>query len=48
LNSRRLGFYLSVVEEGEVGAGDAIRPIGAAAGGPTLARFIEERYFRAK
>ena len=47
LNSRRLGFYLSVVEEGEVGAGDAIRSI-AAAGGPTLARFIEERYFRAK
>jgi MOSC domain-containing protein YiiM len=48
LNSRRLGFYLSVVEEGEVGAGDAIRRIGADAGGPTLARFIEERYFRAK
>jgi MOSC domain-containing protein YiiM len=48
LNSRRLGFYLSVVEEGEVGAGDAIQPIGADAGGPTLARFIEERYLRAK
>lgn len=48
LNSRRLGFYLSVVEEGEVGAGDAIRRIGAEAEGPTLARLIEERYFRAK
>ena len=48
LDSRRLGFYLSVVEEGEVGAGDAIRRIGADAGGPTLARLIEERYFRAK
>jgi MOSC domain-containing protein YiiM len=48
LNSRRLGFYLSVVEEGEVGAGDEIRRIGAEAGQPTLARLIEERYFRAK
>jgi MOSC domain-containing protein YiiM len=48
LNSRRLGFYLSVVEEGEVGAGDAIRRIGGAAEGPTLARLIEERYFREK
>jgi MOSC domain-containing protein YiiM len=48
LNSRRLGFYLSVVEEGEVGAGDEIRRIGAEAKGPTLARFVEERYFRAK
>jgi MOSC domain-containing protein YiiM len=48
LNSRRLGFYLSVVEEGEVGAGDAIRRIGGDAEGPTLARLIEERYFRAR
>ena len=47
LNSRRLGFYLSVVEEGEFGAGDAIRRIGGVAGAPTLARLIEERYFRA-
>jgi MOSC domain-containing protein YiiM len=47
LNSRRLGFYLSVVEEGEVGAGDSIRRIGAEAEGPTLARLIEDRYFRA-
>ena len=47
-NSRRLGYYLSVVEEGEVGAGDAIRRIGGATEGPTLARLIEERYFREK
>lgn len=46
LKSRRLGFYLSVVEEGEVGAGDPIRVIASAAGGPTLADLIEERYFR--
>ncbi len=48
LNSRRLGFYLSVVEEGEVGAGDTIRRIGTEAGAPTLARLIEQRYFRAR
>jgi MOSC domain-containing protein YiiM len=48
LNSRRLGFYLSVVEEGEVGAGDEIQRIGADARSPTLARLVEERYFRAK
>jgi MOSC domain-containing protein YiiM len=45
LNSRRLGFYLSVVEEGEVGAGDPIRVIGTAGGSPTLARLIEKRFF---
>jgi MOSC domain-containing protein YiiM len=48
LNSRRLGFYLSVIEEGEVGAGDPIEMIAPAAGGPTLARWIEERYFSAR
>jgi MOSC domain-containing protein YiiM len=45
LNSRRLGFYLSVVEEGEVGAGDPIRVIASDAGGPTLAGLIEKHYF---
>lgn len=45
LRSRRLGFYLSVVEEGEVGAGDAIRRIAVDDGRPTIARLIEERYF---
>lgn len=44
LNSRRLGFYLAVVEEGEVGAGDEIRRIGEAKG-PTLARLIGKRFF---
>jgi MOSC domain-containing protein YiiM len=45
LRSRRLGFYLSVVEEGEVGAGDPIRWVAADAERPTVARVIEERYF---
>lgn len=48
LNSRRLGFYLSVVEEGEVGAGDAMEVLASAAGGPTLAQWIERRYFAAR
>jgi MOSC domain-containing protein YiiM len=48
LNSRRLGFYLSIVEEGDVGAGDPIEVIASAAGGPTLARWIEQRYFSAR
>jgi MOSC domain-containing protein YiiM len=45
LRSRRLGFYLSVVKEGEVGAGDAIQRVSGDAGNPTIARVIEERYF---
>ena len=45
LNSRRLGFYLSVVEEGDVGAGDPIHIVAPAAGDLTLAQFIERRYF---
>ena len=45
LNSRRLGFYLSVIEEGEVGAGNPIRVLESAAGRPTLAALIEKRYF---
>ena len=47
LNSRRLGFYLSVVEEGDVGAGDPIDVISPAAGDLTLARLIEQRFLRA-
>jgi MOSC domain-containing protein YiiM len=47
LNSRRLGFYLAVVEEGEVGAGDEIRLVGAGKGA-TLARLIGRRYFGEK
>lgn len=45
LRSRRLGFYIAVVEEGEVGAGDAIQRVSSDAGSPTIARVIEERYF---
>ena len=45
LNSRRLGFYLSVVEEGDVGAGDPVDVVASAAGDLTLARLIERRYF---
>ena len=45
LRSRRLGFYLAVVEEGEVGAGDAIQRVSRDAASPTIARVIEERYF---
>jgi MOSC domain-containing protein YiiM len=48
LNSRRLGFYLSVVEEGDVGAGDSIRVVSSAAGDRTLAQWIEEHYFAAR
>jgi MOSC domain-containing protein YiiM len=48
LNSRRLGFYLSVLEEGDVGAGDPIHVISPAAGGLTLAGLIERRYFPAR
>jgi MOSC domain-containing protein YiiM len=36
LRSGRTGFYLSVVEEGEVGAGDAIELVSKGAGGVTV------------
>jgi MOSC domain-containing protein YiiM len=45
LESRRLGFYLSVVEEGSVAAGDLIRRVAIGAGARTLADLIEQRYF---
>jgi len=45
LESRRLGFYLRVLEEGDVGAGDAIARISTDAGAPTIAEDIERRYF---
>ena len=45
LRSRRLGFCLSAVEEGEVGAGDEIRRVSGDAEAPTVARLIEESYF---
>ena len=45
LESRRLGFYLAVLEEGEVGAGDVIRRIAADSAGLSVAAKIEQRYF---
>ena len=45
LESRRLGFYLSVLEEGEVGAGDAIRRIAVDSAVLSIAALIEQRYF---
>lgn len=45
LESRRLGFYLRVLEEGDVGAGDAIERIATDADAPTIAEDIERRFF---
>jgi MOSC domain-containing protein YiiM len=45
LESRRLGFYLRVLEEGEVGAGDAIVRVSSEPGAATIAEDIERRYF---
>jgi MOSC domain-containing protein YiiM len=45
LESRRLGFYLSVLEEGEVGAGDVIRRTAVDSAGLSVAALIEQRYF---
>ncbi|MGH9369192.1 MAG: MOSC domain-containing protein, partial [Thermoanaerobaculia bacterium] len=45
LKSRRLGFYLRVLEEGAVGAGDAIARVSSEPGAPTIAQDIERRYF---
>jgi len=45
LESRRLGFYLRVLEEGEVGAGDAIARVSSDSEAPTIAEEITRRYF---
>lgn len=45
LESRRLGFYLRVLEEGEVGAGDRIVRVSSSPGAPTIAEVIERKYF---
>jgi MOSC domain-containing protein YiiM len=45
LESRRLGFYLRVLEEGEIGAGDVIMPVSSDPDAPTIAEDIEERFF---
>jgi MOSC domain-containing protein YiiM len=47
LESRRLGFYLRVLEEGDVAAGDAISVEKTDSAAPTVADDIEKRYFRA-
>ena len=39
-DSGRLGFYLRVLEEGEIGAGDAIERVQSAEGSATIAEFI--------
>jgi MOSC domain-containing protein YiiM len=44
LESRRLGFYLAVLEEGEVGAGDLIQRIAVDPAGLTVAALIEQRF----
>jgi MOSC domain-containing protein YiiM len=44
LESGRLGFYLRVVEEGEVGAGDAIERISTHPDSPTIAEVIREKW----
>jgi len=48
LESRRTGFYLAVEREGEVGAGDEIRPIAQDPGGVTVADithlYVEKKY----
>jgi MOSC domain-containing protein YiiM len=48
LESRRLGFYLRVLEEGEVGEGDEIVRVSTEADAPTIAQDIERRYFASR
>jgi MOSC domain-containing protein YiiM/ferredoxin len=43
--SRKLGFYLRVLETGEIGAGDAVERVSIAAHSPTVAEFIEVSQF---
>jgi len=45
LESRRLGFYLRVLEEGAVGAGDAITRVSSDPEALTVAQDIERRFF---
>jgi MOSC domain-containing protein YiiM len=45
LESRRLGFYLRVIEEGEVGAGDEMVRVSSEPGARTIAEDIERRFF---
>jgi MOSC domain-containing protein YiiM len=43
LASGRTGFYLRVLEEGELGAGDAIEALGGGEGAPTIADLVSAR-----
>ncbi len=43
LASGRTGFYLKVLEEGALTAGDIIESLGGEASGPTIADLVEER-----
>lgn len=45
LESTRVGFYVRVLEEGEVGAGDAIEPISVGDGGMTVKEIVHLRHF---
>ncbi len=45
LESRRLGFYLRVLEEGDVGAGDVIEGVSSRSEGRTVAEEIDRLYF---
>ena len=44
LKSRRTGFYLRVLEEGEVGAGDAITLVTREPGAPSIDTAVREAY----
>ena len=46
LQSGRIGFYLAVVREGEVGAGDAIELVDRLPDAITMAEFIATLFFR--
>ncbi len=48
LASGRTGFYLAVIQEGEVGAGDPIELIGRGETGVTVAAAARSRYERAE
>lgn len=43
LHSGRSGFYFAVLEEGDLGAGDAIERVSDAGDGPTIADLVAER-----
>lgn len=45
LESTRVGFYVRVLEEGEVGAGDAIERISVGDGGMTVKEIVHLRHF---